>query len=180
MKVLAIQGSPRKNGNTSTLLQCYLQGIEKNHHHAEIEIINVAEKDIQSCTGCQGCKNSQRKCVINDDMQEIYQSVLKADVLVLASPIYWWNITAQAKQFVDRLYALNYDQQFKGKKLVLLLTYVGEEPNSGTEIIKTMFKEICDYLEIDFTQVYGVCTGTVAFNENYQEQDHAFNLGKAL
>lgn len=179
MKVLAIQGSPRKNGNTATLLKHYLQGIEKNHSNVEIKLIDVAEKNIQSCKGCQGCRNSQRKCVINDDMQEIYPHILEADLLILATPIYWWSITSQAKQFLDRFYAINSGNNFKGKKFILLMTYAGEDPNSGAEIIKNMFNEICDYLEIDFIQSYGVCTGEVLVQDNPKVQDDVYNLGRA-
>ncbi|ATW23625.1 flavodoxin family protein [Candidatus Formimonas warabiya] len=179
MKVLAIQGSPRKNGNTAALLKCYLQGLVKNHQ-AEVKTIEVAEKNIQSCKGCQGCKSSPGDCVIKDDMAEIYPGILEADVLVLASPIYWWNITSQAKQFVDRFYALNSGDNFKGKKFVLLMTYGGEEPNSGAEIIKNMFHDICDYLKMDFAQAYGVCTGEVSVQDNPHVQDDVHNLGAAF
>ncbi|MEL7567361.1 MAG: flavodoxin family protein [Dehalobacterium sp.] len=180
MKVLAIQGSPRKHGNTAAILKHYLQGIEKSHSDAEVKLINVAEKNIQSCKGCQGCKNLQRKCVINDDMQEIYPNILESDLLILATPIYWWGITAQAKQFLDRFYALNDGHNFKGKKMVLLMTYAGEEPNSGAKIIKNMFNDICDYLEINFVQSYGICTGEVSVQDNPKAQNDVYNLGLAL
>jgi len=180
MKILAIQGSPRKNGNTATLLMHYLKGIEKNHRDAEIKLINVAEKNIKSCKGCQGCRDSHRKCVINDDMQDLFPIILEADLLILATSIYWWSITAQAKQFLDRLYALNFGDNFKGKKLVLLMTYVGEEPNSGAEIIKNMFNEICSYLEMEFIQSYGVCTGDKLVQDNPEVQDDVYSLGIAL
>lgn len=180
MKVLAIQGSPRKSGNTAALLENYLLGLKKNQHAAEIKVINVAEKDIQSCKGCDGCRNSKRKCVIRDDMQEIYPDILAADILILASPIYWWGITAQAKQFIDRFYALNYNNNFAGKKFVLLTTYGGEDPNSGADIIQNMFRDICEYLEMDFSQYYGVCSAEVAVQDNSKAKDDVCQLGRAI
>lgn len=180
MKVLAIQGSPKIKGNTATLLEHYLLGLKENHHDAEIKVIHVAEKNIQSCRGCDGCRNPQRKCVIKDDMQQIYPDILAADVLILASPIFWWNITAQAKQFVDRLYALNYGDNFKGKRFVLLTTYGDKDPNSGVEIIKNMFEDICEYLGMDFIQLYGVCSGEVSVQDNSKAKNDVYNLGKAL
>lgn len=180
MKVLAIQGSPRKNGNTATLLKHYIQGLEKSHSDAEIKLINVAEKNIQSCRGCQVCRNSQGKCAINDEMQEIYPKILEADLIIMATPIYWWSITAQAKQFLDRFYAINFGHNFKGKKFVLLMTYAGEDPNSGVEIIKNMFNDICEYLEMDFIQSYGICTGEVAVQDNSKVKEDVYNLGIGL
>lgn len=176
MKVLAIQGSPRKDSNTATLLKYYLHGLEKTHSSVKVKEIDAAEKDIQPCKGCGGCKSPERKCVIKDDMQEIYPNILEADVLVLASPIYWWNITAQAKRLVDRFYALNFGNNFKGKKFVLLMTYAGKEPHSGAEIIKKMFNEICQYLEMDFVQSYGVCTGEVSVQDNPKQESYVFKL----
>lgn len=178
MKILAIQGSPRKNGNTAVLLKHYLLGIEEIHQDAEIKMINLTEKNIQSCMGCDGCRNSKRKCVIKDDMHELYSDILEADLLILASPIYWWNITAQAKQFIDRFYALNFNNNFKGKRFVLLTTYGDEDPNSGTDIIKRMFSDICDYLGMDFIQYYGVCSGTVSVKDNTKAQSDVYQLGK--
>lgn len=180
MKILAIQGSPRKNGNTAALLKHYLHGIEENHRDAEIKTVHVAEKNIQSCRGCGGCRKVQGKCVINDDMQKIYPNILDADVLIMATPIYWWNITSQAKQLLDRFYALNFARNFKGKRLVVLMTYAGEDPNSGTEIIKNMFHDISEYLDMDFIQSYGVCTGEVSVQDSCEVQQAVYNLGKML
>lgn len=180
MKVLAIQGSPRKNGNTAILLKHYLQGLEEGHSNAEIKLINLAEQNIQSCRFCDGCKTPKRKCVVKDDMQEIFTDILEADILILASPIFWWNITAQTKQFIDRFYALNFNNNFKGKKFVLLTTYGDEDPNSGPNIIKTMFSDICRYLGMDFIQFYGVCSGTVPVKDNLEAQNLVHQLGKTI
>jgi len=180
MKILAVQGSPRKNGNTAALLKHYLAGLTENHSQAEVKLINVAEKNIEPCRGCQSCRKSSRKCVINDEMQEFFPEILQADLLIFASPIYWWNITAQAKKFLDRFYALNFNDNFKGKKLAVLMTYAGEDPNSGAEIIKNMFQDISDYLGMDFIHSFGVCTEDVPVADNLKAQEAVYNLGKSL
>ncbi|MCS4483264.1 flavodoxin family protein [Clostridium botulinum] len=65
---------------------------------------------MQYCTGCNACKkSSQSQCVLKDDMQDIYKSVEKADVLILATPVYVFNMTAQLKTFLDRLYAVDHN-----------------------------------------------------------------------
>ena len=180
MKVLAIQGSPRKKGNTATILKHYLQGVAAEHPDWQIEVIKVAKQNIQSCKGCDGCRDPQGKCVIKDDMQEIYPQIIAADILVMASPVYWWSITAQAKQFLDRFYAINYGDHFKGKKFVLLLTYADADPNSGAEITRKMFQEICSYLGMDFIQFYGLCTGEVEAVNNQEALSAVNELGKVL
>jgi len=180
MKVLAIQGSPRKKGNTALLLDQYLQGLQSNDVKIEIDLIKLGKMDIRPCKGCGSCREHLGKCTLKDDMQEIYPLLLAADVIILASPVYWWNITAQAKQFLDRFYALNYGENFRGKKFVLLMTYADKDPNSGLEITKSMFREICDYLGMDFAQSFGVCTGETGFKDNAQAQAEATDLGKWL
>jgi multimeric flavodoxin WrbA len=180
MKVLAIQGSPRKNGNTATMLKTYIAELKNNDEQTVIDTIEVRDKEIQSCTDCQACKKADRQCIIQDDMQEIYPQILEADLIVIASPIYWWGISAQAKQFIDRWYALDYGDKFMGKKLVLMLTYSGPEPNTGIPIIKDMFDRICTYLKMDFLMTYGVRTLDTHIKDNPQAQEDIRALAHEL
>ncbi|MFZ5776077.1 MAG: flavodoxin family protein [Thermodesulfobacteriota bacterium] len=99
MTVLAINGSPRRGGNTETLLHAFLGGAEK------VEVIRVVDLRIQPCIGCGGCDRNG-ECVLEDDMQEMHAKLLAARRIVLASPIYFYGITAQAKALVDRCQAL--------------------------------------------------------------------------
>jgi multimeric flavodoxin WrbA len=103
MKVLALNGSPRKKGNTETLLRAVLKGVEAAG--GEIELVRLYDLHIQPCIGCGGCDNTG-KCVLEDDMQELYPKILASQRVILASPIYFYGITAQAKAFVDRCQAL--------------------------------------------------------------------------
>lgn len=103
LKVLAFNGSPRAGGNTATLLEAVAAGVAGAG--GEHETIRVCELDIQACIGCGGCDRTG-VCVINDDMACIYPKILAADRLVLASPIYFYGLTAQAKALVDRTQAL--------------------------------------------------------------------------
>ena len=160
MKVLALLGSPRKNGNTSLLLDEYLRGIKDSNKDAEITKVFLQEKNIHSCAACEACRNINIvQCAIKDDMQELYPLFRQADVVVYATPIYWWSVSAQLKAFMDRCYALgSIKDSFADKKAALLMTYGGELPNKGPELVKTTFEEICDYKEMDLIDVYGVCT----------------------
>ncbi len=104
MKILAISCSPRKSGNTVSIIEEVLRGArEKN---ADVELYSVSGKNLQPCDGCWACANSG-KCHINDDMQELYEKIVVADGLVFGTPIYFWGMTAQAKSILDRTIALN-------------------------------------------------------------------------
>ena len=103
MKVLGIFGSPRRGGNTDTLLEETLKGTEKEG--AEVERLHLTEFTITPCKECHGCDQTG-ECVILDDMQKIYPKLLDADVIILASPIFFYGISAWAKAFVDRCQAL--------------------------------------------------------------------------
>ena len=101
MKVLGIIGSKRKNGNTAYLVKQALQTIESKD--VETELIFLGDYNISGCTGCEGCKDTY-KCVIMDDMQKIYPLIINSDAIVLGSPTYFYNITADMKAFIERLY----------------------------------------------------------------------------
>lgn len=160
MKILALLGSPRKKGNTALLLDEYLRGIKDSNKDAEIVKVFLQEKKISGCTACEACRNvTIGQCAIKDDMQELYPLFRQADMVVYATPIYWWSVSAQLKAFMDRCYALgSIEDSFTGKKAALLMTYGGEQPNNGPDLVKTTFEEICDYKEMNLIDVYSVCT----------------------
>lgn len=102
--VLILMGSPRKKGNTSILCDEFARGAEEAGN--TVEKIDVAAKKINGCLGCNGCQRNGGTCVQKDDMTEIYEKILAADVVVLASPIYYYTWTAQLKVVIDRTYAM--------------------------------------------------------------------------
>lgn len=98
--VLGIMGSPRAHGNTATLLSRTMQALDES---IERETIDLFGLDIQGCRGCEGCRKDGL-CVVNDDMQTLYPKIERADAIILASPTYFYNITALMKAFIERLY----------------------------------------------------------------------------
>ncbi|HAK88684.1 MAG TPA: flavodoxin family protein [Nitrospiraceae bacterium] len=102
MKVLAFQGSPRIGGNTDILLKETLKPVEKAGH--EIRLFNLNIMRIKPCQDCSGCDKTG-KCIINDDMDEIYGAIREADRIILASPIFFFGLSAQAKAMIDRCQA---------------------------------------------------------------------------
>lgn len=99
MTVLALSGSPRRNGNSETLLQRALDELASLGKQSRV--IRLNELAIQPCQGCGGCDKTGL-CVIDDDMRDIYRAIDEADQLLLVSPIYFYGLTAQAKAAVDR------------------------------------------------------------------------------
>jgi len=99
MKVLGLFGSPRRGGNTELLLEEALKGAEREG--AEVERIYLTDYTITPCKECHGCDDTGH-CVILDDMQKIYPNLLEADIIILASPIFFYGVTAWAKAFIDR------------------------------------------------------------------------------
>ncbi len=123
MKMIGLVGSPRAGGNTEKLVKAVLDGAGEKG--ADVVLYNLEELDIHACTACGDCRDGGI-CSINDDMQLLYDEIQKSDVVVFGSPIYMFNITAQAKAFEDRLYAFlkpDFISRVKpGKKAVLIFT----------------------------------------------------------
>ena len=103
LKIISINGSRRKKGNTGLLIQSILKPLEQSG--AEVKSIFLGDYTIGACTGCEGCKNSW-ECVIKDDFQALIEMMDEADGVVLASPTYWYTVTSDMKRFIDRCYGL--------------------------------------------------------------------------
>jgi len=97
--VLGISGSPRKNGNTETLLDHALEGAKAEG--AEVVKISINELEMKGCQECGGCHDTG-ECVVNDDMQEVYLLLERADVVLVASPIFFSGLSSQMKMVIDR------------------------------------------------------------------------------
>ena len=103
MKVVALNGSPRRGGNTDILLGEVMRGAASQG--AETEVIFLSELHIAPCTHCDGCL-ATGQCVIKDDMQAVYQSLESADRIIIASPLHFMGLTAQLKLAIDRCQAI--------------------------------------------------------------------------
>jgi len=101
MRILAINGSPRKDGNTARLLK----EITKDHADVDLDYYNLNELKIKDCQACFYCKKNDA-CAVKDDMQLLYKKLREADALVIGSPIYFSTETASTRAFIDRMYAL--------------------------------------------------------------------------
>jgi multimeric flavodoxin WrbA len=122
IKILGLVGSPNINGNTAKLVNAILEGAAENG--ANKAVFNLTSLDIKGCDACRRCQDSGC-CLIDDDMQEIYEEIQIADIVILGSPVYMWQMTAQTKLFVDRLTAYlrpDYSSRLDHKKLILVFS----------------------------------------------------------
>ena len=103
METLILTGSPRKNGNTEILAAAVAGQLQDKN--VSVQLQRLADLDIHPCLGCGGCEK-EGNCVIDDDMQSLYPRIVHADKIIIASPIYFYGLTAQTKAFVDRCQAL--------------------------------------------------------------------------
>lgn len=120
-KILIISSSPRKNGNSEALSAEFARGAADGGN--QVEKINLREKKIGYCINCDACRRNQGDCVFKDDAQEIVQKALDCDVLVLSTPVYFYNVSAQLKTLIDRFYAREHEfWNIPEKKVYYIIT----------------------------------------------------------
>ncbi len=99
-KILIIQGGGRPNGNTDQLVKAFAKGADDSGH--EVEIISLIKNEIKGCLGCNACRYG-KPCVQKDSFNDIVSKIMAADLLVLASPLYFWTISSRIKAFIERV-----------------------------------------------------------------------------
>ena len=122
MKILGISSSPRKNGNTVSLLAEVLKGAAENG--ANTELFSVSGRDIRGCDGCYSCMVKGR-CHIEDDVTPLYDKMVQADGIVFGSPVYFYGMTAQAKAIMDRSFSLMRSEKKLANRVAGLVVVAG-------------------------------------------------------
>ncbi|MGI6575686.1 MAG: flavodoxin family protein [bacterium] len=155
MKVLAVLGSPREQGNTRIMAREMLAAAQEAG--AKTEAIYLNDLHITPCQACLGCRGEDAQgCIYDDDMQPLYAKIRESKVLVLATPVYWWGISAQLKTFIDRWYAFGREKyrDLVGKKVVLVVAYGGNDPIlAGAGLVTRTVQDICNYVGMEFVGV---------------------------
>ena len=132
MNILILSGSPRKGGNTDLLVEAFVKGASQKHH---VEIVPVRDYKVNPCMGCNACfRNEQHTCSQKDDMPLIYEKMAHADMLVIASPVYFYGLSAQLKAVIDRCHNPIRDT-FRIKKMALLLVGAATLPELFDSIL---------------------------------------------
>ena len=146
-KIIAIMGSPRKNGNTHLLLSKILEGVQEAGGSGEI--ICLVDHNINDCDGCHSCWKGN-DCSKNDDMNDLYPKINESDVIIFGTPVYWYGPTALIKAFLDRFVYYNCpeNRQFlKGKSAIIVIPFEEENVETARPLVE-MFKKSFNYLEI--------------------------------
>jgi len=182
-RVVVLLGSPKKRGNSAVLAERIAAGARAAG--AEVETFYIQGMDVRPCTACEGCHQPESTgCVIDDDMRSLYPALRKADALVLATPIYWFTMSAQLKTALDRCYALmgQAGHAFKGRRVALAMAYGGDDPfDSGCVNAIRTFQDAFRFVGAEIVgMVYG-CGGTAGgVRVNKALMAEATDLGRRL
>ena len=178
-KIIVLNGSPRPNGNTSALVESFAKGAREAGH--EVLRFDIQGMNIGGCLGCcKGGKDKNSPCVQKDDMLKIYPDYADADIVVLASPLYYWTISGQLKIAFDRLFAIaECDPGYANPKKDCVLLMAAE--GNGYEETIYWYERLMGHL--GWTDKGKVLCGGV-FNigdiEGNPKLEEAYNLGKSL
>ena len=159
MNVLALMGSPKKKGATSTLAKAIIDGAEENGHHTEV--IYLSDLTIKDCRGCMACRETAA-CVIRDDIAIVEEAIKKANVIILASPTHWGNMSGIMLRTIERLFGFLILEQSRGfpvkrhgngKKAILVTACSTPSPFhwvfNQTRALFVRFHEVCRYSGIE-------------------------------
>lgn len=153
MKALLLNGSPRQ-GNTYAALESLKKGFE-NIKGLEVGTIDATNVDVAPCLACDNCADGNG-CVFDDDTNEVIAAIEEADVLVFATPVYWWGITAQLKLIIDKMYSRCDAMKECSKKVGVIAIGEAEQEDPQYSLISKQFECICEYLgwDIAFCSTY--------------------------
>lgn len=140
MKITVITSSAHRNGTSARLADEFIRGAEEAGH--EVYRFDAAFKKIHPCIGCGKCQTGDGKCVFQDDMQELNPHLLSADMVVLVSPIYFFDVNGQMKVTIDRFFANNMALYGMSKKIALITTMMDGAP--AAEGADTTFRQIAE------------------------------------
>ena len=176
-KVLILSGSPRKNGNSDLLCNEFMRGALESGN--EVTKIRVAEKKIAPCMGCYYCTKNDDACAIKDDMADVLQQIIDADVIVLASPVYFYSISAQLKATIDRTVARWLE--VKNKEFYYIATCAEAEPEA-VETTFACFHGYADCVEgaVEKGKIAGIGVYEAGAVKDTEYMKVAYEMGKGV
>ncbi len=181
-KILVLNGSPRLNGNTAMLCEEFMKGCREKGH--SVSIFNLGQMEIHGCLGCmQGGRDTKSPCVQKDGMEKIYPVYREADIVVLASPMYYWGFSGQLKCTFDRLFAVaecsqNYANPVKDS--FLLMAAEGDTPENWEPVLHS-YRSLLKFL--DWKNCGEILAGGVfraGDIKGHKALEEAYRAGKAI
>ncbi len=175
MELLILQASPHKTGNIATIVDTFLGSIDKD---TKVNVFNLNEMKINPCQGCFKCQSA--KCFIDDDMQLIYPKFHSADIIVFATPIFWWHMNAQMKLLIDRMTALldttDSIPALNGKNLVLFVSYKFRKTAEATI---QMFNDFIEWAKVKL-DVIEYCSAKSHVREDKERLNEVKKLAERI
>ncbi len=154
LRVVSLLGSPRKNGNTARVLKWVEESLKKAGH--SVERLDIAGMGLEGCSGCHLCQNSAAEdliCSRKDRGLEVFGRMIAADAVIYATPLYWWDFTAQIKPLIDRHLCLvrgtddpvTHRSFLEGKRLGLLVTAYDHAGEGNSDLLSEMFRRMATF-----------------------------------
>ena len=142
MKIVVLTGSPRRNGNTNHLAGQFIKGAEEAGH--KVYRFDCAQHRVSPCIACNRC-GMNGTCIFNDDFEELHPHLVDADMVVFATPMYYFGFSSQLKTVIDRFYALNGQIKGASKQAAFLMAYANTDPKE-TEPMTSHYHTLLRYL----------------------------------
>ena len=180
-KILAVVGSPRKNGNTHILVSKIAEGAKAKD--AEVDELLLGDFTISECDGCHVCWKTE-ECIKNDNMVTIYPRIIQSDVIIFGTPVYWYGPTALMKGFIDRFVYFNCPknrEKIKGKSAVIAIPFEEDSEETVRPVVE-FFQKCLDYLQMNLIGKV-IAPGVSKRGEIRQKEkilEHAYELGKTV
>ncbi len=177
MRIVVLKGSPNVKGSSNMLAESFSKGAAEAGH--EIIEIDAAHADISPCIGCVHC-GYEGECSLSDDMDVFREEILKSDMLVFVTPLYYYGMSAQLKTLIDRFCSRNFSIQQKHMKSALL-TVAYNADDWTFEALESHYNTLLRYLNLtDCGRVLGYGCGTPSMTKYSKYPDEAYRLGKRL
>ena len=177
MKIVILMGSPNINGSTRILVDSFAQGAESAGHTCEV--IDVCHANVHPCIGCVRC-GYEGPCVQKDDVETVRGKLLRSDMVVFATPLYYYGMTAQLKVIVDRFCAYNSSLGSRHLKSALL-TVAWNADDWTFEALTSHYKTLVRYINFeDHGMVLGYGCGTPDMTKRSRYPQQAYQLGRGL
>ena len=177
MKITVLFGSPNRHGSTSILVENFVRGATEAGH--ECEVLDVCHMNIHPCTGCVAC-GYEGPCVQKDDVEQIRAKLVAAEMVVFATPLYYYGMSAQLKIVVDRFCAYNSSLNSKHLKSALL-TVAWNADDWTFEALEAHYKTLVRYINFeDKGMILGYGCGSPAMTQRSRYPGEAYKLGRGL
>lgn len=176
MKIFVITGSPRKEGNSNILTESFIKGAKEKGH--TVTRFDSAFKKVHPCIACEKCKPST-KCVFDDDFEAIKNEIIEADMIVFASPVYYYAMSAQIKTTIDRFYSID-EKLHSNKKAAVILAYADSAIETANLVLGN-FKGMFEFLGWNNVQnIIAPSLWSMGDVNNTDFVQKAYEFGKSL